>query len=143
MMQQPRGVTTALDFYKRSKPQSKNFCCQVEIHQKAILHRSSLNSQISRDKSVDKVFDRRSLCVVGQKVDDEVVIYGNTVGIQTEVEKNMFKPRSEIMVENKSLPKKLLKSTPKVPTIFLHNQNNFLNRGDILHKAMRMLNNRW
>ena len=86
-----------------------------------MLHRSSLNSQISRDKSVDKVFDRRSLCVVGQKVDDEVVIYGNTVGIQTEVEKNMFKPRSEIMVENKSLPKKLLKSTPKVPTIFLHN----------------------
>ena len=31
------------------------------------------------------MFQKQSLCVVGQKVEDEVVIIGNTVGLQTDV----------------------------------------------------------
>ena len=41
------------------------------------------------------------------------------------------------------MTKKVLKNTTRISTIVLHNENNFLNRGDILHKALKMLNNRW
>ena len=49
MSLQSKGATTALDFYRKPKPDMRNFGCQVEIHQKAVLHRSSLNIQTSRD----------------------------------------------------------------------------------------------
>lgn len=106
------------------------------------MHRAALNSQILKDKTFEKIIEKKSLCIVGQKVEDDLVIFGNTVGLQTEGDKTMFRNRNEIQVENKSMIKRVMKSNPKVSTVFLHNENNFLNKGDILHKAMRMLNNR-
>lgn len=90
-----RQITTALDFYKKAKPEGRNFGCQVDIQQKAVLHRSSLNVQTSREpKSFERIFEKKSLCVVGQKVDEDLVINGNTVGILAEMDKNFLKPRT-------------------------------------------------
>jgi len=41
------------------------------------------NILIDRTKLRDKIIEKRELCVVGQKVEDELTISGNNVGIQT------------------------------------------------------------
>ena len=70
----------------------------MNIQEKTILNRASLNSQTVKDKTFDKLFEKKSLCVFGQKVEDEIVILGNTVGLQTESEKSVFRNRNDIQL---------------------------------------------
>jgi hypothetical protein len=56
-----------------NKPQveTKNFCVQVDMSEKIILRRTSLN-KMTPDKVpniVEKVFHKKSLCVIGQKME--------------------------------------------------------------------------
>lgn len=60
----------------------KNFTCQVDIQDKAILNRASMNVMTTREKSQERLFEK-NLCVLGQKVDDDLTINGNTVGVMT------------------------------------------------------------
>lgn len=53
--------------------------------------------------------------------------------------KIFLKNRNEIALSSDSLSKRTAKKTARIGTIMLHNENNFLNRGDILHSALRML----
>ena len=50
--------------------------------------------------------------------------------------------RNEMAVSTESLSRRAPKKTARIGTIMLHNENNFLNRGDILHSALRMFNKR-
>jgi hypothetical protein len=55
-----------------SKPQvdTRNFCVQVDISEKMILRRTSLN-KMTPDKApnlVERLFQKKSLCVIGQKM---------------------------------------------------------------------------
>lgn len=74
--------------------ETSSFGCQVNIQEKAILHRASLNSQPIKEKTFDKIFEKKSLCIFGQKVEDDLVIFGNTVGLQTDAEKSFFRNRN-------------------------------------------------
>lgn len=80
--------------------------------------------------------------MVGQRVDDDLVICGSSVGVQVEMGKLFLRNRNDVMVENRCLTKRAFRSNSKVATVVLHNENNFLNRGDILHTALRMLSKR-
>ena len=80
--------------------------------------------------------------MVGQKVEDELSISCNCVGVQVEMHKAFLKSRMEVNVENQKMSKRVFHSSKKVNTVMLNNENYLFNKGDILHVAMRMLNKR-
>jgi hypothetical protein len=80
--------------------------------------------------------------VVGQKVEDELSITGNNVGVQAEMHRSFLKSRNEVNVENQKISKRVFHSSKKMTTVMLNNENYLFNKGDILHAAMRMLNKR-
>lgn len=69
-----------------TKPQvqTKNFCVQVDVSDKLILSRASLN-KMAADKTaniVEKLFQKKSLCVIGQRMEEEVTVNDISVGVQ-------------------------------------------------------------
>ena len=61
----------------------------MDLHEKPILRGSSLNSQKGDklnsqkgDKGCDRLLDK-GLCILGQKVEDDLTVQGNSVGVQS------------------------------------------------------------
>ncbi len=84
----------------------------------------------------------QGLCIWGQKMEEEVVVSGCSVGLQVEMARAFLRNRNEMALSTENLSRRAPKKTARIGTIVLHNENNFLNRGDILHSALRMLHNR-
>lgn len=82
----------------RPKAESRPFACQVDFPERAVLHKSSMNVMTSREASTDKMFEKKSLCVVGLRVEDDLIINGLSVGVQTETNSPVFRNRNEVQV---------------------------------------------
>lgn len=127
---------TELKFNKKLFTEMKNAAVQVDIPEKSVLNRSTNVNLPAAEK------EKKGLFVIGQKVEEELTISGNTVGVQVEIGKSFLKNRNDIALSTENLSKRNHKKTARIGTIMLHNENNFLNRGDILHSALRMFNKR-
>ena len=56
-----------------------------------------MNVMTTREKSQERLFEK-NLCVFGQKVEDDLIINGNSVGVMAEMGKNFLKSRNEVIL---------------------------------------------
>lgn len=124
---------------RKSFIESRHFCVQVDLSDRAVLHRSSMNSMPNEKTApaAEKIFEKKSLCVIGQKVEEELTINDLSVGVQAEMAKVFLRNRNDLQLASQGTTKRIFRSNPKMTTVMLHNENNFLNRGDVLHSILR------
>lgn len=108
--------------------ETREFGVQASIPEVAILKGST-------NTTVTTLLEKRpSLCIWGQKVEEEVSVFGGSIGLQVDMFK-VFQSKEE---GRKSLPsRKSFKLSSRVNSILQVKENNFLNRGDCHTLPMR------
>ena len=105
-----------------------------------VLNRSSfMNIPQNRNASGEKMPARKGgLCVVGQRMEEDLTIAGLSVGAQVDFSRVFLRSRNEMHLVNQSLPKRMSKPGVKVGMLMLLNENNFVSRAESLHTTMRV-----
>ena len=137
-----RHCESQQEHYPRSRMESRTIGLQVDMPEKNVLNRSSfMNIAQERNDSGSKLLPKKGgLCVVGQKMEDDLTLMGQSVGVQVDFTRIFLKHRKELQF-NQSLPKRV-KPTMKVGIPIFLNENNLLGGTSSLHTTMRIFNKR-